>query len=218
VVFKRRVKRSYRESFLEFFWPRGGWGRAFEYVKHRVRRLPDTPEKIARGVWAGVFVSFTPFFGLHFLIAFLIAKAMRGNILAALLATFFGNPLTFLPIGVVSINTGYFLLGSRPAESTARRLPQLFSGAWADLGHNFGALFGPESMDWSRLHRFYDTVFLPYLVGGILPGIIAATVCYYLSLKLIEAYQNHRRKKLSEKLAQLRKTPAPTADVPPGPR
>lgn len=218
MVFKRRVRRSFRDVFVQFFWPRGGWRRAFEYVKHRVRRLPDTPEKIARGVWAGVFVSFTPLFGLHFLTAALIAKLMRGNILAALLATFFGNPLTFLPIGILSINTGYVLLGGRPTTSVARYMPDLFYGVWADIFGNLRALFRFEEMDWSRFATFVDTVFLPYLIGGIIPGIIFATLSYFLSLKLIGAYQGHRRRKLSEKLAQLKKTPAPPADLPGAPR
>ena len=58
---------------VEFVWPRGGWGRAFHYVKHRMRRLPDTPEKIARGIFAGIVTAFTPLFGLHFLVAAIIA-------------------------------------------------------------------------------------------------------------------------------------------------
>jgi uncharacterized protein (DUF2062 family) len=51
-----------------------------------MKRLPDSPERIARGVWAGVFVTFTPLFGMHFIVAALLAKLMKGNILAALMA------------------------------------------------------------------------------------------------------------------------------------
>ena len=83
----------------DFVYPPGGWGRAFQYVKHRVRRLPDKPERIARGIWAGVFTAFTPFYGLHFIVAVLLARIMNGNMLAALTGTFFGNPLTYFPIG-----------------------------------------------------------------------------------------------------------------------
>ena len=72
---------------------------------------PIRPHRIARGIFAGVFTTFTPFFGLHFVVAAILARLMRGNILAALLATFFGNPLTYVPIGVVSLKTGHFLLG-----------------------------------------------------------------------------------------------------------
>ncbi|MEO0946532.1 MAG: DUF2062 domain-containing protein, partial [Pseudomonadota bacterium] len=82
MVFKRRNPKPFLRAVWEFFWPRGGWARAFHYVKHRVRRLPDRPERIARGIWAGVFTTFTPFYGMHFVTAALVAYLMRGNILA----------------------------------------------------------------------------------------------------------------------------------------
>lgn len=207
VVFKRRDRRPVHRIVLEFLWPRGGWGRAATYVKHRLRRLPDTPEKIGRGIWAGVFVTFSPLFGLHFLIAAVLARVMRGNILASLLATFFGNPLTYVPIGVVSLQTGYFLLGTRPPRGFDDTFATKFGGAWQDLLYNLRATFGPETADWHRLRLFYDEVFLPWLVGGILPGIVAATICYYLSVSLIRAYQNRRRKSLQTKLDRLRRNP-----------
>ena len=98
MVFRRRDRRPIKTIVSEFFLPRGGWSRAAQYVVHRLSRLPDPPHRIARGIFAGVFISFTPFFGFHFLGAAAIAWSLRGNILAALLATFFGNPLT-TPLG-----------------------------------------------------------------------------------------------------------------------
>lgn len=204
-MFKRRERRSIWQVISGVLWPRGGWGRAFEYVKHRVRRLPDTPEKISRGVWAGVLASFTPFYGFHFIVAAIIAKLMRGNILAALMATFFGNPLTYVPIGIVALKTGHWLLGVTPDPAFEESLGAKFAGAGNDLWHNFAALFTPAKMNWDGLARFYDTVFFPYLIGGIIPGIFCATVCYYLSLPVITAYQNRRRKILRAKLDQLKK-------------
>ena len=111
MVFKRRDRRPIWKIVLDFLYPRGGWVRAFEYVRHRVSRLPDTPEKIGRGIWAGVFTTFTPFFGLHFVIAWLLSRIMRGNVLAALMATFFGNPLTYVPIAATSLWFGHRILG-----------------------------------------------------------------------------------------------------------
>ena len=113
MVFKRRDRRAVINIMRDLLWPKGGWSRAFQYVKHRVRRLPDTPERIARGIWVGVFTTFTPFYGLHFVAAILLARVFNGNALAALLATFFGNPLTYIPIGLVSLQTGHFILGHR---------------------------------------------------------------------------------------------------------
>jgi uncharacterized protein (DUF2062 family) len=83
VVFKRRDQREVgRRIIAEALWPRGGWARAFQYVQHRLRRLPGTPEQIARGIFAGAVTVFTPLFGLHFLVAAILAKIMRGSILA----------------------------------------------------------------------------------------------------------------------------------------
>lgn len=204
MVFRRRDRRPIWRIILEFFWPRGGWARAAQYVRHRLRRLPDTPEKIARGIWAGVFTTFTPFFGLHFICAALIAKVMRGNIIAALLATFFGNPLTYLPIAAISLGTGHWLLGSRPRRGMEESLGEKFAGAWGDLWHNLLAIFTPEKADWHQLGVFYDEVFFPYMVGGILPGVIAGTIAYYVSVPLLRAYQNRRRKQLRAKLEKLK--------------
>jgi len=205
LVFKRRDRRPIWKVVLEFFWPRGGWGRAALYIKHRLRRLPDPPHRIARGIFAGVFTTFTPFYGLHFICAGLIALVMRGNILAALLATFFGNPLTYVPIGVISMRTGYFLLGiDRGGPEVHRSLGGKFMDAGADLKGNLIAAFTDKDMDWTSLHVFYDEVFFPYLIGGIIPGIIAGLVAYYISVPLIQAYQKRRKGVLKAKLAALK--------------
>ncbi len=216
MVFKRRDRRGVLRALAEAIYPRGGWSRAFEYVKHRVRRLPDTPEKIARGIAAGVFASWTPFYGFHFLIAVLGALVLRGNVIASLLGTFFGNPLTYVPIGVVALSTGHFVLGSRFRGDIESSLMHKFGGAGRDLWHNFSAMFTSETADWRRLGVFYDEVFLPYLVGGIVPGVLASGVMYYLSLSLVRAYQNRRRKALRAKLDVLKKNPRGPADG--GPR
>lgn len=207
MVFRRRDRRSIWRVISDFVYPRGGWGRAFEYVKHRVRRLPDTPVKISRGIWAGIFMTFTPFFGLHIVLAMVLAKVMRGNILAAVMATFFGNPLTFPPISVGALNIGYYLLGTHGHETASQSMGEKFSAAGYDLWHNFTAIFTAEKADWRGLAVFYDDVFLPYLVGGIIPGVICATLAYMLSVPLITAYQNRRRKKLRAKLDQLKSRP-----------
>ncbi|MGX9357374.1 DUF2062 domain-containing protein [Roseobacteraceae bacterium S113] len=193
MVFKRRDRKPLGRAVLEFFWPRGGWGRAAQYVKHRLRRLPDPPERIARGIWAGVFTTFTPFYGLHFIVAGVLAVAMRGNLLAALLSTFFGNPLTYVPIGIVSLQTGHWLLGSELQMDVEASLGEKFAYAAGDFFSNIGALLKGYETDWSALIVFWHDVFYPYWVGGILPGIFAATVSYYISLPVIRAYKKRRK-------------------------
>jgi len=212
LVFKRRDKRSVGKLLLDSVYPRGGWGRAAYYISHRLRRLPDTPRKIGRGIFAGVFAVFTPFYGLHFLIAALLAKAMRGNILASLLSTLVGNPLTYVPIGVASLKLGHFLLGTRFDENVDETLVAKFTGAASDLKNNFLALFTDAVPHWARLSTFYHEVFLPYMVGGILLGLVAALISYYVSVPLLSAYQNRRRGRLKKKLSELRASAAAKAE------
>lgn len=192
------------QLIAEAFWPRGGWTRAFHYVKHRVRRLPDRPDRIARGVGAGVFVSFTPLFGLHFVAAALVAKAARGNILASLLGTFFGNPITFPFIAFSSMKLGHLILGTQFDESQHATLFGKFVGAGENLKHNFFAIFTEATSRWDNLYNFWNEVFLPYMVGGLLPGVVAGVLSYYLSEPVIAAYQKHRRKRLKARFEKLK--------------
>ena len=210
MVFKRRDRRSVLGAVGAFFWPKGGWARAARYVKYRLTRLPDPPHRIARGIFAGVFVSFTPLFGFHFLLAALFAKILRGNILAAILATFFGNPLTFPAIAASALQTGYYLLdiGGRKAEEVHQSLGAKIVGAGADLRHNFIAIFTQDQAHWTRLGLFFDEVFLPYLVGGIIPGLICSFACYYFSLPVILVYQKRRKARLKAKWNALKQKAA----------
>lgn len=205
MVFKRRDRRSAIQVASELVYPRGGWTRAFHYVKHRVRRLPDSPERIARGVGAGVFASFTPFYGLHFVVAAVLARVLNGNILAALSGTFFGNPLTYVPIGVICLQTGHFLLGSEYREGDTKGLMGKFASAIGDLKNNLFAMFSDRVADWHGLAQFYDDVFFPYMIGGIVPGIVAGVICHYLSLPLIRTYQLRRRAKIKAKFDEIKR-------------
>ncbi|SIS59712.1 DUF2062 domain-containing protein [Phaeovulum vinaykumarii] len=204
MVFKRRDPRPLHRVLTEVFWPRGGWTRAAYYITHRIRRLPDTPHRIARGVLAGVLTSFTPLFGFHFLTAAAIAWVIRGNILAALIATFFGNPLTFPVIAYVAMWLGKWMLGGQYSVEHQDTLLEAFMAAGYDIQHNAVAIFTDDPTRWGGLARFFPDVFLPYLVGGLIPGLIAGLICHRLTLPLILAYQNRRRTRLKERFEKLK--------------
>jgi uncharacterized protein (DUF2062 family) len=199
MVFKRRDKRSWGRVAAEALWPRGGWARAAHYMKHRLRRLPDAPHRIARGIFAGVFISFTPLFGFHFAGAAFLAWVMRGNILASLMATFVGNPITFPFIAAFGVEFGNYLLG-HPVVMSPLEIFADFGRASAEFSRNVTSLFTEDVAHWDRLHTFFFRVYLPYLLGGIAPGIVAGIAGYYISLPVIIAYQNRRKKKLRDRL------------------
>lgn len=175
----------------EFVYPRGGFRRAAQYVTHRLRRLPDEPHRIARGVFAGVFVSFTPFFGFHFLSAALLGWVMRGNIIAALLATFVGNPLTTPVIAITSVELGHRILGI-DAPMDVRSIIAAFTNAGAELWDNARALFTSDATQWENLGTFFGTIFWPYLVGGLLPGLAVGLAFYWAAIPIVRAYQKIR--------------------------
>lgn len=207
MVFRRRDRRSPWRLAAEAVYPRGGWRRALEYIKHRLRRLPDSPEKIGRGMAAGVFISFTPLYGFHFLGGLLIAWAVRGNLLASMIGTFANNFLTLVPISAMAVYLGYWMLGMEPDARLVEGLGHAFGQAGSDLWHNLGAVFGPGLMEWAGLRVFFGEVFWPYLVGGLVPGALAALASYWLTVPLVRAYQAARRKSLEERLARRLKAP-----------
>jgi uncharacterized protein (DUF2062 family) len=182
MIFGRRNRPALGTRLREFLRPRKSWRRGFRYIGRRVQRLPDTPHRIALGFACGVLASFTPLFTLHFFVAMGLAIAVRANVLAAALGTFFGNPLTFPFIAGISLSLGGRILGSRRAEAAAEN-------------------FDPAIV-FRDLQYFLDRIFWPYLAGGVLPGLACGLASYFLLRPVVAAYQQRRRMKLVEAAAQ----------------
>ena len=51
------------------------------------------------------------------------------------------------------------------------------------------------------------------MVGGIIPGIIVGTICYYISVPLIRAYQHRRKGVIKAKFEALKAKAAAKADA-----
>jgi uncharacterized protein (DUF2062 family) len=196
MVFKRRKQLTWAQAAREAVYPKTGWRRAFEYVGHRLRRLPDTAHKIAVGIACGVFVSFSPLFGLHFLYAGILALMLRGNVLAALLGTFFGNPLTFPFIAAISYQSGLKILGFDHDPGAVVGLKDTITNGIGGLWSSLKSLIGMGQAQWSDVGAFFVDVLWPYYIGGIPTGIVAGTISYLISRPLVSAYQNRRRRRL----------------------
>lgn len=194
MIFKRRSPAPFWSRIREFMAPRKGWRRGFQYLGRRMQRLPDTPHRIALGLACGVLASFTPFFGFHFILAAALAFVIRANILASAIGTFVGNPATFPFIAGLAMYLGYLITGVG-----LRHQEQNFTFGWL----------------WENL----DAIFVPYIVGGFLPGLASAIAAYWLARPVIAAFQKRRRRKLMLRAKQrmrlrekLRARRAATAD------
>lgn len=201
MVFKRRDKPALPARLRAVVLPRGGWRRAAEYLGHRVKRLPDTPHRIALGFSCGVMASFTPVFGAHFFLAAGLAWLIRGNIVASLLGTLVGNPLTFPLIASVSLGLGRRILGFGATGRDFGRVVEAFGQAFTGVWRSLLSLFGSGQSEWSKLSLFFEEVFWPYAVGGVLPGLAAAIAGYYLVRPVIAAYQKRRRVRMGARIA-----------------
>ena len=212
-MFKRRERRSIFRFFYEVVFSLKGITRAIEYVGIRLKRIPDTPHKISLGMSCGIFASFTPLFGLHFLIAGLLSYLLRANVLASLIGTFIGNPITFPIITVFNLKLGEWILGSN--EYSSGDGGKIFEGFLDFIFLIYKSLFtegliGENSVP--RMNEFLYGVFIPYSIGGLILGISIAIISYLLLRPLVSTYQKKRdslkarrlKKKLMRKKNEVR--------------
>ncbi len=205
MIFKRRDKPPFWERLREVLYPRKGFWRGMDYIRKRLHRLPDSPHRIALGFACGAFASFTPFFTLHFFLAAGLAWVLRGNVLASIFGTAIGNPLTFPLIATGSLWLGRAVMGRSGEESNFEAVTHAFAEAfnslWATMQSWFG--YGPSMVD--GLLLFLDDVFLPYLIGGIGPGLITAVISYWTIGPIVAAYQERRSRKLAARAERVRR-------------
>ncbi len=212
MVFKRRKPLGWGAWLREQVYPRGGFKRAVRYVMHRMRRVPDSPQRVARGVFAGFFIGFLPLPGLQFVAAWAMARLMRGNILAALLGTFNTNPLTTPPFTVFAVWLGHWILGIE-APLNFKYIWSALENASHDLWFNFMALFGPEQAQWDGLIQFWNEIYLPWLIGSLGPAIIISAIAYYATILLVTAYQKARAATADERAERRRRMRARLAEA-----
>jgi uncharacterized protein (DUF2062 family) len=151
----------------------------------RVLRLRASPHAVAVGVAAGIFVSWTPFIGVHFIMAFVITYLLSGNMVAAALGcAAFGNPLTYPFIWGTTWEIGHLLLSRKDTmQGNAVDLPALF-----------------HELHFSELWR---PVLEPMLVGAIPPAAVTSVVLYMLTYYTVSGFQSRRRTRLMDR-AKLR--------------
>jgi hypothetical protein len=182
-MFLRRKSPGFWLRVRNFIWPKMGLSRAWRYIVHRMARLKASPHAIALGFAAGAFASFTPFIGLHFILAGLIAFALRSSILASAIGTVVGNPLTFPLIWLSTYNVGAALLGREAKGEVVLELPDVTESA-AHAG----------TMDFAeRIFNRIEPVFLPMMIGGTLLGLACAAACYFIVRLSVDRFQRRRK-------------------------
>ena len=199
MIFKRRDKPPFWQRMKEMVYPRKGWQRGIEYLSLRMRRLPDTPHRIALGVAIGVWVCFSPFYGFHMLFAALIAWAFGANILASLAGTFVGTPITFPLIAAACMGVGRQVTGVNHGRGDVKAVLDAFYETGESLWNSFKGLFGFGPGGHVDLSVFWWEIFVPYLIGGFIIGTVLAVASYFLAKPSVAAFQRSRSRKLKER-------------------
>lgn len=154
----------------------------FRAAFRRLLALDDPPERTALAFAVGIFIAFSPFLGLHTLMATALAFLLRFNKVAIYTGTFINNPFTLVPVIIASYAVGAFLMGrplGLPDESLELlKHPQLFEKAY-----------------WSALFARTGDVLLPFAIGGMILSIVGALVSYPAMLYPLRARLRHTSKK-----------------------
>jgi uncharacterized protein (DUF2062 family) len=183
MLFRRREAPTLMERMRTAVWPRHSWSRSARYFVKRVLRISGSPHAVAAGVAAGVFSSFTPFVGLHFIVSFIVAFIIGGNLLAAAMGTFIGNPLTFPFIWASTYSLGSRILG----QSSTLALQELHYA----FTHKSLAILWP--------------IVAPMLVGSVPIGLPIAAAFYVMSFFAVRAFRDLRRERLAARRASTRR-------------
>tara|TARA_B100001027_G_C16238111_1_gene317992 strand:+ start:590 stop:1171 length:582 start_codon:yes stop_codon:yes gene_type:complete len=93
--FGRKKKRRLIISIFNFIKIFFAFSRTKKYISLSIKRIKGTPQALSLGLATGIAISFTPFIGLHALLAIFISWIIGGSMAAALIGTLFGNPWTF---------------------------------------------------------------------------------------------------------------------------
>jgi uncharacterized protein (TIGR03546 family) len=122
----------------------------------KILSLDAHPGHISTGFAVGVFVSFTPFFGIHTPMAIALAFIFRLNKVACITGAWINTPLTIVPVLVASYNLGRFLSGKPGREISFANL------------------------DWHTLQPYAKSILLGSSIIGFVAALASYFICYWL--------------------------------------
>ena len=137
------------------------------------------PNGVAAGLACGAAVSFTPFIGLHFFFAALIAWLIGGNLFASAIGTAVGNPWTFPFIWAFIYRVGIWMLGLELAYTL------------------------PEGLSMSYIFDKPQALLLPMFMGSIPTGLVVWLLLFWPVKQVVGNYQRARRRRREKRRVEI---------------
>lgn len=125
----------------------------------KILSLDNHPRHIATGFAVGVFISFTPFFGIHTPMAIAAAFIFRLNKLTCITGAWINTPLTIIPALGISYKIGQVLLGHPAGELKIR------------------------GVEWAILKKHAASLILGSSILGFVLAIAGYFLCYWLIVR-----------------------------------
>lgn len=146
-------------------WRRWGFFRQFKLNVIRLARIRSEPDAIGRGMALGLFIGFTPTFGVQMVLALLLALLLRQNKIAAVIGVWVTNPVTAPFIYGIEYQVGSLFMGMshHHVEITGQ------------LGWDIGIQIGG-----------------PILLGSLILGIPISLIGYALTVRFIPSLRQAR--------------------------
>ena len=153
------------------------------FVYHSLLHADDPPRPLALGMAIGMFVAFTPTFGVQMVLAGFLCWLLRANKAVGIAVVWISNPGTMLPIYWYCYRIGCAVLALDPIGSPW----------WTELATPPDGWWPAVKFYWSRFIEIAG----PLWLGSLVVGAVCAYVTYYVVLHMIRYYRSRRSRSLS---------------------
>jgi len=141
--------------------------------------IHDSPERTAAAFAVGVFWGFSPFFGVHTLLALACAFLFNLNRVAVVLGVYANLPWLIGPYYTMATLAGATVLGVHLPAGFGARLHQLYEAS----------MFSRDF--WTRLFDVLRPLLWPYHLGSLAGAVILSALAYVVALPAIRAGRKH---------------------------
>jgi uncharacterized protein (DUF2062 family) len=141
-------------------------GRSFRSLLRQVLHLRESPQRTALAFAIGVFIAFSPTYGLHTLMVVLCTWLFGLNFLALMAGAFVNNPWTVVPILGATYWTGALLVGRTDSPS-----------------------FNWQDLSFAGIYQQILPYAVPFGIGGLVLSIVGGLAAYPAAYYFISKYR-----------------------------
>jgi uncharacterized protein len=141
----------------------------------KLLHIDDSPQRTAAAFALGVFFGFSPFLGLHTVLAIAFAFLLNLNRVAVLLGVYSNLPWFLGPYYGIATMVGARLTRHRVPRGSGAQLRRLFELSMLD------------GEFWHRLFQIIRPLAWPYFVGSTIGALLLAAAAYQVALAFVES-------------------------------